>query len=86
MQILLGNLTTIQIEERLGITLKEDERSLLNTMRQEKAENIKPGAWHCFDIPFVIVCGDTETATKVCEILGPYSKSMKEPIRIAKEN
>jgi Mg2+/Co2+ transporter CorB len=83
MRILLGNLNTKQIQQRLGITLPEEDVSTLDSMRQEKAENIAPDKWHCFDIPFTMVCGSMETATKVYEILKPYSSQMNEPLQIS---
>lgn len=72
MGIMLGNLTLKQIEERTGISVSDDDRAELNGMRQEKAENIAPGKWHCFDLPFMIVCGDKPTAEKVVKILSSY--------------
>lgn len=83
MGILLGNLNTKQIQQRLGITLSEEDVSTLDSMRQEKAENIASDKWHCFDIPFIMVCGSMEAATKVYEILKPYSSQMNEPLQIS---
>lgn len=83
MGILLGNLNTKQIQQRLGITLPEEDVSTLDSMRQEKAENIASDKWHCFDIPFTMVCGSMEAATKVYEILKPYSSQMNEPLQIS---
>lgn len=72
MSIMLGNLTLKQIEERTGIIVSDEDRVELNYMRQEKAENIAPGKWHCFDLPFMMVCGDKLTAEKVFKILSQY--------------
>lgn len=80
--ILLGNLSISQIEKRLGITLKEEERSFLESTNQKEANMIAPGKWHCFDIPFAIVCGDREIAEKIRRILAPYSEKMKDTIQI----
>ena len=76
MSIMLGNLTVEQIENRLGIELTDDERILLKQSRQQEASNIKPDRWHCFDMPFTVVCGSYETASKINDILSPYSKQM----------
>jgi len=65
MGIMLGNLTISQIEDRTGVELSDADKTELSGMRQEKAENIAPGKWHCFDLPFMIVCGDKPTAEKV---------------------
>jgi len=79
MGFMLGNLSVAQIEERLGIELTEAERSELTASRQEPVNDvpIAPDKWHCFDLPFTIVCGSREMATKVCGILSPYSSQMK---------
>ena len=86
MGIMLGNLTLKQIEERTGISVPDDDRAELNGMRQEKAENIAPGKWHCFDLPFMIVCGDKPTAEKVVKILSAYDWSKaKQALQISWE-
>jgi hypothetical protein len=80
--VMLGNLSVQQIEERLGIELTDEERAFLSSSRQQRAEGIAKDKWHCFDIPFVMVCGSQETAMKVCEILRPYESKMTDAIRI----
>lgn len=72
MGIMLGNLTLKQIEERTGISVSAEDRDILNGMRQEEAENIASGKWHCFDLPFVLVCGDRPTAEKMVKIWSAY--------------
>lgn len=84
--VMLGNLSVQQIEERLGIKLTDEERAFLSSLRQERAEKIAKDKWHCFDIPFVMVCGSRETAMKICEILRPYESKMTRAIRIAIES
>lgn len=86
MGIMLGNLTLKQIEERTGISVSDSDRAELNGMRQEKAENITPGKWHCFDLPFMIVCGDKPTAEKVVKILSAYDwTKAKQALQISWE-
>lgn len=86
MSILLGNLTLTQIEERTGISISADDRAELNKMRQENAENIQQGKWHCFDLPFMVVCGDRPTAEKVLKILSAYDWSAaKQALQISWE-
>ena len=86
MGIMLGNLTLKQIEGRTGIELSAEDRAELNGMRQEKAENIASGKWHCFDIPFMIVCGDKPTAEKMVKILSAYDWSKaKQALQISWE-
>ena len=65
MKMMLGNQTPEQIEKRLRISLSNEHKEELRSTWQQKAENITEGKWHCFDIPFMFVCGDIETAKKV---------------------
>ena len=83
MLIMLGNLDVSNIEKRLGITLKENDRETLISMRQNDAQDIQIGKWHCFDIPFMIMCGDFKTCQVVCEILRPYSHLMKTQLQVS---
>ena len=83
MPIMLGNLDVSNIEKRLGITLKENDRETLISMRQNDAQDIQIGKWHCFDIPFMIMCGDIKTYQVVCEILRPYSHLMKTQLQVS---
>lgn len=86
MGIILGNLTVRQIEDRTGIKLSDKDVAELNEMRQEKAENIESGRWHCFDFPFMIVCGDKPTAEKILNILNVYDWSKaKQALQISWE-
>ena len=86
MGIMLGNLTVRQIEDRTGIKFSDKDVAELNEMRQEKAENIESGKWHCFDLPFMIVCGDKPTAEKILNILNVYDWSKaKQALQISWE-
>lgn len=82
MSIYLGNLTVEQIEKRLGIEFSESERKELNETRENKANNIPIGKWHCFDIPFTIACGGYDFAERIKEILTSYVNGMKGQIGI----
>ena len=77
MNIMLGNLSVNQIENRLGITFPKDIKEFMENTHQDKAGNIAIGKWHCFDIPFNLVCGDIETATKIFNALKDKSKECK---------
>ena len=83
MSILLGNMSVEEIEKRLNIELTDEERLFLSNTRQQEAANIAEDKWHCFDMPFVIVCGSYDFAVKVHEILKSYSSKMKGTIQIA---
>lgn len=86
MFIMLGNLSLKQIEERIGINISLEDKETLNEMRQDKAENIATGKWHCFDLPFMMVCSDKPTAEKVVKILSQYDWSKaKESLKISWE-
>jgi len=85
MNIYLGNLSVEQIEQRLGIELTENNRKELRSSRQEKASGIESNKWHCFDIPFTIVCGGKHFAEKLTKMLTPYADKMNCPIEIGWE-
>ena len=74
---MLGNLSVEQMEKRLGIEFPSEIKEFMLKTRQQEAQNIKKGKWHCFDLPFNIVCGDMETATKIFEGLKHQSNKCK---------
>jgi len=80
--VMLGNLSVKEIEKELDITLSDEDKEFFKNTRQQIANNIAKGKWHCFHLPFVIVCGDEETAIKVRDILLPHEKKMKGQIQI----
>lgn len=69
MSFCLGNLSVEEMERRAGVKLPQQLRDYMESRRQNEASNVRPGKWHCFDIPFLLVCGDMETATKIYEHL-----------------
>lgn len=85
MSIFLGNMQADEIQKRLGITLAKEEKNKLNSHIQQSASNIAKDKCHCFDIPFVIVCGSYDVAVLINEILSPYSNDMKTQIQISIE-
>jgi hypothetical protein len=86
MSIMLGNLTVSQIEERLGIEFPEEIRTFMIENHQPKASSIAAGKWHCFDIPFNLVCGDVETATKIFNSVKARARECKESMLIGVSN
>jgi len=82
MSIMLGNFNVAEIENRLGIKLPEEKAKELSDMQHQNASGIPADKWHCFDIPFMIVCGSMDTAIKVRDMLSPYSSGMKCAIQI----
>jgi hypothetical protein len=85
MAIRLGNLSVTDIETRLGIEFPEDIRDFMKSTRQENASNIKEGKWHCFDIPFLLVCGDISVAQKIYDSVKHRSSECKEVMQIGLE-
>ena len=83
MSIMLGNLSIEQIEKRLGINFPDGIREFMKSSHHESASGIIPGKWHCFDVPFNIVCGDIETATKIYESVINQSVNVKEPLEFS---
>jgi len=80
---MLGNLSVSQIENRLGIEFPEDIREFMKQSQQMSATNIVSGKWHCFDIPFTILCGDMDTARKIYESVKDRSEECKEALQFA---
>ena len=81
--VMLGNLSVEQIEKRLGIEFPEEIRKFMNENHQDCATDINKGKWHCFDIPFTIVCGDYETASKIFNSVKEKAEYCKEPLEFA---
>lgn len=81
--MMLGNLTIEQIEKRMGIEFPEHVRDYMKKNHQPIAENIAHGKWHCFDIPFTLVCGDWGTAKMIYDSVKDKSKEVLEPLEFA---
>jgi len=79
----LGNLTVAQMEKRLGIEFTNELQKSLEETRQDSAQFIKEGCWHCFDIPFEIVCGDMGTAQDIYDCLKSRSTEVREPLQFS---
>lgn len=83
MNILLGNLTVEEMERRSGVAFPAELKARLGRCHQEHATNINDGEWHCFDMPFLIVCGGMELAQFIYDHLKEMTSSFKEPLQIA---
>lgn len=83
MEISLGNLSVSEIQARLGIEFPEDIVNYMKENHQATASNIQKGKWHCFDIPFNIVCGDVATAQRIFDALKDQSENCKESLRFS---
>ena len=83
--IYLGNLSIEDIEKRTGITLTDEHRQYMNEHRQMEVNStpIKKGFWHGFDIPFMVMASDKETAREIVDMLSVYDwLKCKECLRI----
>ena len=80
MSIMLGNLTVEEIEKRTGVNFPDEIRLFMKETNQQEASNIKKGKWHCFDIPFNIVCGDIETAQKIYDSVKDRANEVKQQL------
>jgi hypothetical protein len=80
---MLGNLTIEEMEKRSGVKFPDELVEYMKPRHQPKAENIQQGKWHCFDLPFNLVCGDMETATEIFKYLKELSGDFKEKMQIS---
>jgi len=85
MGFVLGNLGIEEMERRTGITFPDELKKILEDTRQQTAGNVAKGKWHCFDAPFMILCGDYDLAKKIFDMLSPYQSFMKEKLLISEE-
>ena len=83
MSIYLGNLSIDEMEKRLGVDFPAELKAYMEPRKQENASNVKQGKWHCFDLPFLLVCGDMETATEIYNHLKRFSSDCKEKLQIS---
>lgn len=83
MNILLGNLSVDEMEAHTGVKFPPELILFLTPRHQENASNIQPGKWHCFDMPFNLVCGDRATATEIYHHLQPLAARFKKQLTIS---
>lgn len=85
MNIMLGNLTVEQIMSRSGILFGDNDVKWLKEKWCEKTE-LREGTWHCYDIPFMIVCKSKKLAEEMHFRLSKYDwAGCKEALRISWE-
>lgn len=83
MGFMLGNLSIEEMQEKAGVKFPDALVAYMSDRRQQEAADIEPGKWHCFDIPFTLVCGDMETASEIYKHLSPLSKDFREKMGIS---
>lgn len=82
--IMLGNLSVEQMEKRLGIALKDEDRDVLSALRENVCNKVAGNdKIHIHDIPFFIVCGTKETYDRVIALLTPYANEFNATLQIA---
>ena len=81
--MMLGNLSLEQIQIRAGVRFSPELIEFMEPRRQPLAEGVKSGQWHCFDLPFVLLCGDLETANEIHRHLKDQSEEFEETLQIA---
>lgn len=71
------------MEKRTGVIFPLELKQYMEPRRQQSAKNIKPGMWHCYDIAFLLICGDIDTATQIYGHLKKFNSEFKEQLQIA---
>ncbi len=81
---MLGNLSVKQMENRMGIEFPAELKEVLSKYRQENVSvDMKEGFWHCFDLPFTMVCGGGDLAQLVYDHLKPIADKITTPLQVA---
>ena len=84
MSIYLGNLSIERMEEQMGIKFPEPFRTEFGKTRQHSADTSKlaKNGWHCFDMPFVLVCGSRKFAQNIANELKPLVPDITTPLQV----
>jgi hypothetical protein len=77
MSFMLGNMKVNEIQERLGIKFPDELIEFMESTHQPLAGEVKDGQWHCFDVPFKIVCGGMPIAEKIYNAIKDKSNDCK---------
>lgn len=88
MGIYLGDLSIEQIERRLGVEFTKEDKEQLERTHQGAVNNtpLEVGKWHCFDLPFMFMTHDRETAEQFLNFFQRYDASkFKETFQIGWE-
>lgn len=80
---MLGNMSVAEIEKRTQVKFDNDLVEFLNATRQHDATHIGAKEWHCFDIPFTIVCGSSDFCIELHDKIKSYGKDMKAALQIS---
>ncbi len=83
MSIMLGNMSIDEMQSRAGVSFPDELVDYMRSRHQPEAEDIQPGKWHCFDMPFTLVCGDRDTAAEIFKHLSPLASKFRKQMQIA---
>lgn len=84
MAIMLGNLTLEQMQKRCGFSFPQEALDILSNHQPEvNGRDIEAGRWHCFDIPFMVMCGSQEMAQSLAMTLMPFADKFKTPLQVS---
>lgn len=80
---MLGNMSVKEIEQRTCVSFPTELVEYMSTRQQHNATGISAGMWHCFDIPFNLVCGDVDTAKEIYKHLAPLAGKFERKLEIS---
>lgn len=82
--MMLGNLSVKQMEERMGIEFPDELKDILIKCHQHNVSiEMREGFWHCFDMPFNMVCGGKDLAQLVSDHLSPMIDDIITPLNVS---
>lgn len=85
MSILLGDLMVSDIIERTGVEISYEDKKWLKERYCHRTK-LEKNTWHCFALPFLIVCETKELAAEMADRLKKYDwSSCKESLQISWE-
>ena len=81
MGLRLGNLKIKEVESKHEFTVSDEERELLESKRQDDAQNVKSGMFHIFDLPQTSFHFSSEDdAREMVGVLQKYNSDIKGQI------
>jgi len=81
---MLGNLSVKKMESRMGIEFPVELEETLNKYHQDNVSiPIAEGFWHCFDLPFTMVCGGEDLAQLMYDQLSPMAEDILISLNVA---
>ncbi len=82
--MMLGNQSIEQMEKRMGIEFPVELKDVLSKYHQDNVSiDMAEGFWHCFDLPFTMVCGGRDLTQLVYDYLSPMADKIIEPLQLS---